>query len=46
MRATGVTYIQRVNTVGGVAPNAPCDGTTANSKQMVNYSADYVFYKP
>ena len=41
----GVTYIQRVNTVGGVAPNSPCDASTIGSKQTVNYSADYVFYK-
>lgn len=42
----GVTYIQRVNTMGGVAPKAPCDGSTAGSRQLVRYSADYVFYKP
>ena len=42
---TGVTYIQRVNTMGGVAPAAPCDAGTMGSKQTVGYSADYVFYK-
>lgn len=42
----GVTYIQRVNTVGGVAPSAPCDASTVGTQQMVGYSADYVFYKP
>lgn len=42
---TGVTYIQRVNTQGGVAPSAPCDAATVNRKQTVKYSADYVFYK-
>jgi len=41
----GVTYIQRVNTVGGVAPKSTCDMSTMGSKQTVNYSADYVFYK-
>ena len=40
-----VTYIQRVNTVGGVAPNALCDASTIGNKQTVKYSADYVFYK-
>ena len=43
---TGVSYIQRVNTMGGVAPSAPCDASTMGSKQTVSYSADYVFYKP
>ena len=42
----GVTYIQRVNTVGGVAPKATCDAATAGNRQTVSYSADYVFYKP
>ena len=43
---TGVTYIQRVNTMGGVAPSTPCDASAVNSKQTVGYSADYVFFKP
>ena len=42
---TGITYIQRVNTVGGVAPALPCDATKAGSKHLVKYQADYVFYK-
>lgn len=42
---TGVTYIQRVNTVGGVAPSTPCDKSRVGTKQTVGYSADYVFYK-
>lgn len=42
----GVTYIQRVNTMGGVAPGSPCTTATVGSKQTVSYSADYVFYKP
>lgn len=41
----GVTYIQRVNTMGGVAPSAACDASAVNSKQTVSYSADYVFFK-
>jgi hypothetical protein len=40
-----VTYIQRVNTKGGVAPAMPCDATTKGAKTTVPYSADYVFYK-
>lgn len=42
----GVTYIQRVNTMGGVAPKATCDASGAGNRQTVSYSADYVFYKP
>lgn len=42
----GVTYIQRVNTMGGVAPKATCDASTIGNRQTVSYSADYVFYKP
>ena len=41
----GVTYIQRVNTVGGIAPKTPCDASAMGKKQTVPYSADYVFYK-
>ena len=41
----GVTYIQRVATMGGVAPSATCDGGTMGSKQIVKYQADYIFYK-
>ena len=40
-----VTYIQRVNTKGGVAPAAPCDASARGAKTTVPYSADYVFYK-
>ena len=42
---SGVTYIQRVNTVGGVAPSSPCTAGNIGAKQTVGYSADYVFYK-
>lgn len=40
-----VTYIQRVNTKGGVAPADPCTASTKGTKKTVPYSADYVFYK-
>jgi hypothetical protein len=39
-----VTYIQRVNTVGGKAPDGGCDAGTAGSETSVGYSADYYFY--
>jgi Protein of unknown function (DUF3455) len=42
----GVSYIQRVATQGGVAPTSPCDMAAVGSKQVVNYQADYIFYKP
>lgn len=42
---TGVTYIQRVNTVGGVAPATACTASNMGSKEIVKYQADYIFYK-
>ena len=42
---TGITYIQRVATVGGVAPAMACDAGNAGSKQIVRYQSDYIFYK-
>lgn len=41
----GVTYIQRVATQGGVAPSSVCSATNMGSKQIVNYQADYIFWK-
>ena len=40
----GVTYIQRINTKGGVAPTMACDAAGMGKKQTVKYEADYVFY--
>ena len=42
---TDVTYIQRLNTVGGVAPTDPCTAATVGTKKQVKYQADYVFSK-
>jgi hypothetical protein len=42
---TGVTYIQRVATRGGVAPAMACDAAGMGKKQVVQYQADYIFYK-
>jgi Protein of unknown function (DUF3455) len=36
------TYVQRLNTVGGVAPSTNC---TVGMMALVPYSADYFFYK-
>lgn len=41
----GTTYIQRVATRGGVAPAAACAGSNVGSKQIVQYQADYIFYR-
>ena len=41
----GVTYIQRVNTQGGVAPATPCTAANLSAKQIVRYQSDYIFYK-
>jgi len=42
---SGITYIQRVNTKGGVAPSDPCAAASAGIKKQVPYQADYVFYR-
>ena len=39
-----VTYIQRVNTVGGNAPSSP--GSVPGDMAKVPYTADYIFYRP
>ncbi len=38
-----VTYIQRVNTVGGLRPTAP--GSTVGARIEVPYTAEYFFYR-
>jgi len=43
---TGVTYIQRVALTGGVAPAAiPCTSASLGKREVVNYQADYIFWK-
>lgn len=42
---TGVTFIQRLETKGGVAPAMTCDASNKGMKQQVKYQAKYVFYK-
>ena len=41
---TGVGYIQRLNTKGGVAPAMACDAMGKGKRQVVAYEADYIFY--
>ncbi len=42
---TGVTYIQRVNTMGGVAPGNACAASNVGARHIVKYQADYIFYR-
>jgi hypothetical protein len=40
------TYVQRIHTVGGIAPAAgDCNATTSGATAEVPYTADYVFWK-
>ena len=41
---TGVSYIQRVATQGGVAPASACGMDTKGKKEVVKYQADYIFW--
>lgn len=42
---SGITYIQRVATVGGVAPALPCTQADNYKETQVKYQADYIFYR-
>ncbi len=39
-----VTYVQRLNTTGGVAPATGCGASTSGTDTSVAYTADYYFY--
>ncbi len=41
----GITFVQRVNTVGGMPPPR-CDAGQQSRLLRVDFSADFVFYKP
>jgi hypothetical protein len=41
----GTTFIQRVNTTGGLAPTTGCDAGHVGAEQRVPYTSDYYFYK-
>ncbi len=41
---SGVSYIQRAATRGGVAPATPCAADARGRKEIVKYQADYVFW--
>jgi hypothetical protein len=39
-----VTYVQRLDTVGGIAPADGCGEATANTERAVEYTATYAFF--
>jgi hypothetical protein len=39
------TFIQRINTTGGLAPTSGCDATHAGATAAIFYTADYYFYR-
>jgi hypothetical protein len=41
---TPVTYVQRLDTVGGIPPTDGCDRSTADAERAVEYAATYLFY--
>ncbi len=41
---SGITSIQRINTVGGVPPALPCTDADRDKEFKSQYSADYYFY--
>lgn len=43
-RMSDVTYIQRLNTVGGLAPKSGCDAAHVGAVKNVDYTATYAFY--
>lgn len=40
------SFINRINTQGGIPPAGGCDANHLGSEKHVNYSADYIFYRP
>jgi hypothetical protein len=42
---THTTYIQRVNTTGGLAPTGGCDEAHLGAASNVPYTSDYYFFK-
>jgi hypothetical protein len=45
-KLSGTLLIQRINTVGGLKPpTAECNASTVNNRRLVDYEADYYFYK-
>ena len=40
-----ITYIQRLETAGGIAPSKACDASHAGEIERVDYTAAYYFYE-
>jgi hypothetical protein len=45
-RMQNVSYIQRLNTTGGLAPSGGCDADHVGDTAPVSYTATYYFYVP
>jgi hypothetical protein len=43
-RFAAVTSVQRIHTVGGIAPAKPCDASTLGRTERVPYTADYLLF--
>lgn len=43
---TKTSFINRINTQGGLPPVTGCDSNHLGQEKRVNYSADYIFYQP
>ena len=44
-RLTATTFIQRVNTTGGLAPTKGCNASNLGEARNVPYTSDYYFYR-
>ena len=44
-RVSEVTFIQRLDTTGGLAPATGCDATTVGALARMDYTATYSFYR-
>jgi Protein of unknown function (DUF3455) len=44
-RLAQTTFIQRINTTGGLAPTEPCGASNVDQVKEVPYTADYTFWK-
>jgi Protein of unknown function (DUF3455) len=41
----GIAFVQRVATQGGVAPATACTADSKGKQEIVNYKADYIFWR-
>jgi hypothetical protein len=44
-RMEAVTFVQRISTTGGIAPQGGCDDAHVGAVARVDYTAEYVFYR-